>query len=242
MKRLHYQRHFTLIELLVVIAIIAILAAMLLPALNKARDRAKASKCVNNLKQIGFGFSQYCNDFKDYVPVNAYVFTTSADNYAWNNLIGPYCGFSTRGWKDLLPSNAETFVLTGPFACPALGTGEGKDGKPGLGTCMWPQRDGTTEGASTRMGMGTFRELKINEIKYPSKRGNGGDSDDTFISFDIGGINYGFQGETSGAKYYRKGDPLRHGNSMNILFWDGHVNNAGYQGAYLYYYKPQDAK
>ena len=65
------RRCFTLIELLVVVAVIAILAAMLLPSLSKARDRARSTICMNNMKQFGMGFMFYAEEFNDQIPKRA---------------------------------------------------------------------------------------------------------------------------------------------------------------------------
>ena len=128
---LAWPRGFTLIELLVVVAIIAILAALLLPALGKARTRAQGVTCMNNAKQLALAFFLYAEDSTDYFPPNPDDGTTTAGyNWCAGDVTGGMPGdttplgahtFNPDILRDPLQTLAAPYVAKniGVFHCPA---------------------------------------------------------------------------------------------------------------------------
>ncbi len=117
------NRKFTLIELLVVIAIITILAALLLPALNQARSRAKASGCTSNMKQVGASSVFYSGDFNGFFPIGQYVmaYDSKAVTHWYMRLAAIYLGgrgnlFICPGATEEQGYNSETNGA-GSFTC-----------------------------------------------------------------------------------------------------------------------------
>ena len=216
------KRNFTLIELLVVIAIIAILAAMLLPALQQARERAKLINCTNNLKSCGMFTNNYALDNNDWAPFayrsgSAYSGYAPADVGTWPVLLGPYAGYNKLDFYRVSQSK-RTFTpykKPGPYACASW-----KDGTSNTYGC---KRDfslsinaaGRSEFAHPSGKM--HKQLKYSRLPRPGRRAWLIDARKPSAG-GAGNINLNPGGNFNETSW-------RHGNSVPVQHMDGHVHS-----------------
>jgi prepilin-type processing-associated H-X9-DG protein/prepilin-type N-terminal cleavage/methylation domain-containing protein len=219
------QAAFTLIELLVVISIIAVLAALLLPAVTLAQSKAKLIQCQSDQRQVGMAMLAYADDFRDsVVPTKVYTSTVglSATTYPngvhWHDLIQPYVGReNTQGGA----ANANKGVIWG---CPSWKgrsdvagvnpgwTGYGKNYTPDA-----PQDwhlDAEPVAVQEWNWPSGFKIFRYSAIRNTSSRIVIGDSIDWHLFPNAGGV---------GTFFWWSGAPTRHRERANYLFFDGHV-------------------
>lgn len=219
-------REFTLVELLVVIAVIAILAGMLLPALNSARAKAHAISCVSNMKQIGVAAIGYVQDNDGYwCPAAAHGPTYP--NSSWNDDINYENNWLALLWPSLKSGTFPTD--NAPLKSPAICPGGEKDifyfqkkSRP-ITNLAWNGRVGYAGSA--------YKPLRLSRNKYPTKTATLSDvknilEDGTPCAGEDGIAT----GGTSNSRFYHDADSVKHCTSMrhpggtdNILFVDGHV-------------------
>ena len=199
-------KRFTLIELLVVITIIAILAAMLLPALNAARDRAYSSTCMNNLKQQGTAFLIYLDGYDEYYPI---------------------CSFKRDGvdtsWINLLMENTD--MKKGSFVDPALKGPPTPQDHPYAGySYSGYGYNFRYIGGKNGTGMtdkGAVKSAKASELTKPAQGYlvmDAAKSNDLFDTGNYRVIEYPKSSPGNGTI-----DAIRHQGMVDVLYVDGHA-------------------
>ena len=209
MGKIMKKKNFTLIELLVVIAIIAILAAMLLPALNKARGKAKSIACANNFKQFGLIYNMYIGDSDDFIPTNLY-----GTGPHWTKVMESYIPGFTFGATSGNSKKAK--VLT----CPLVG-GSGDQNESyrsdivlnGLAAVL---DDGDAYCADTPKKWTVHRK--------PSKTMCATEYLKNYLATTIY-AHFKLFNNPSDTRWM---DLYRHDKRMNVLYFDGHVSQDAY--------------
>ena len=221
---------FTLIELLVVIAIIAILAAMLLPALQQARQRGQGASCTNNLKTIGFITAQYIADYNDYFPPEGcWIPNDKKTQTDWFLSTSNYWPIKVKaagtGFYSPQISNGQGWFKGYEFLkCPGDAFRE-KFGTAGIQKALSYPVHGRLSALA-----GEIKMRKLGLIRHPSKRTYRLDvtyKNKPHAAVSLSNFNGIWALNTEGIS--TNGEvSLRHNNTTNVLYADGHCETADY--------------